>query len=202
MTHNLDYPLASLITYFRTSKWNLLTKSPLKKELLRKDQSLKDFSSLHLNKAPKRLCEYCKKHIEGRPNKRFCSSNCRKRFSEPKRNARNSPTKRRENTELFDRAFKLSEALYSLPISERLGYMKELIDRAREHDDKQLRDILSNFYLLKANCSREPWLFYRRSWQNPTIAQAARNYCKRFWHSNVKDVVYGKTSDPDDGLID
>jgi len=34
---------------------------------------LKDSSSLHLTKAPKRLCEYCKKHIEGRPNKRFCS---------------------------------------------------------------------------------------------------------------------------------
>ena len=39
--------------------------------------------------------------------------------------------KRRENTELYDRAIRLTEMLYSIPPHERVGFMKDLIDRAR-----------------------------------------------------------------------
>ena len=39
--------------------------------------------------------------------------------------------KRRENTELYDRAIRLTEMLYSIPPHERVGFMKDLIDRAK-----------------------------------------------------------------------
>ena len=61
----------------------------------------------------KRYCPQCKNIVVGRANKKFCTSNCRKRHSEPKRNAHESPTKRSENAEFFDRALRLAEDLYS-----------------------------------------------------------------------------------------
>ena len=61
----------------------------------------------------KRYRPQCNNIVVGRVNKKFCTSNCRKRHSEPKRNSQESPTKRRENAEFFDRALRLAEDLYS-----------------------------------------------------------------------------------------
>ena len=149
-----------------------------------------------------RFCPKCNTQLEGRPNKRFCSSNCRKRYAEPTRNAKFSPTKHRESVEFFDRALRLAEIVYTTPPFERLGLVKQLIDAARYGEDKHLRDILSNRYLLQAHPYREPHLFYRRRRSYLTIAQIARNYCKRFWHADVKEVVYGRAPEPDDGVVD
>ncbi|MDG2298072.1 MAG: hypothetical protein P8L40_00470 [Planktomarina sp.] len=38
-------------------------------------------------KKTNRLCPHCSSEVTGRPNKIFCTSNCRKRHSEPKRNS-------------------------------------------------------------------------------------------------------------------
>jgi hypothetical protein len=149
-----------------------------------------------------RFCPKCNTQLEGRPNKRFCSSNCRKRYAEPTRNAKFSPTKHRESVEFFDRALRLAEIVYTTPPLERLGLVKQLIGAARYGEDKHLRDILSNRYLLQAHSFREPHLFYRRRRSYLTIAQIARNYCKRFWHADVKEVVYGRAPEPDDGVVD
>jgi hypothetical protein len=51
-----------------------------------------------------RLSPQCSSAVTGRPNKIFCTANCRKRHSELTRNSYTSPTKRRENREFFDRA--------------------------------------------------------------------------------------------------
>ena len=72
-------------------------------------------------KVPKRLCPQCGSAVTGRPNKIFCTPNCRKRHSEPTSNSVCSPTKRRENQELFDRALRLGEELYATPPEQRLG---------------------------------------------------------------------------------
>ena len=91
-----------------------------------------------------RRCPRCGAVVTGRPNKIYCPANCRKRHREIKRNSVLSMAKRRENTGLYDRAIRLTEMLYSIPPHERLGFMKDLIDRARLGGDAQLRDILSN----------------------------------------------------------
>ena len=148
-----------------------------------------------------RKCLHCCSNIEGRANKQFCSGNCRKRYGEPKNNSQFSLTKRRRNMEFFDRAMRLTEHIYSLPPNERLGCIKYLVDLARSGQDNQLREILCNQYLMKANPFRDKHLFHRKSWRYLTIAQIARNYCKRFWRAKVKDVVYGNANEPDDGLV-
>ena len=89
-----------------------------------------------------RFCLRCKAPISGRPNKIYCSANCRKRSSEPTRNSFYSPTKRRENMEFFDRAKRLTEDLYQTRPPERLGYMKDLI----EYADMEMMPSLKIFY--------------------------------------------------------
>ena len=101
--------------------------------------------------------------------------------------------------EFFDRAKRLAEDLYQTRPPERLGYMKDLIEYARHGDDAQLKDILCNRILLKPHPVHDRHLFYRRSRSYLTIAQAASNYCKRFWHANVRCVVYELATEPPDG---
>ena len=94
----------------------------------------------------------------------------------------------------------MAATLYSLPPSERLGHMKVLIDEARA-GNTQLREILSNHKLLHPDPFGDVWLFYRRSRSYCTIAQAANNYCKRYWKANVSDVVYCRCKEPETGEV-
>ena len=153
-------------------------------------------------KKTKRLCPQCNAEVTGRPNKTFCTTNCRKRHSEPTRNSYSSPTKRRENREFFDRALRLGEELYAIPPNQRLGLMKDLIDHARLGEDRQIQDILSNYVLLYPNPYQDFHLFPKRSRSYCTIAQAASNYCKRFWRKDVRLVVYNKVGYPYDGVVE
>ncbi|WP_170582921.1 hypothetical protein [Ruegeria arenilitoris] len=94
-------------------------------------------------------CEY----YQRRKDQRYCEEKCRKAHHQSKSrkenpvNAASSPTKRRQQMELMNSAMRHAEILYSLPVSQRLGYMKELIDLARNGNQK-LRNILTNKYLL------------------------------------------------------
>lgn len=146
-----------------------------------------------------RRCPNCGVEVMGRRNKLFCSANCRKRHSEPKQNAVNSPRKRRTNMEFFVRARRLGEELYKVRPQDRLGFIKDLIDEARNGDVSQLKDILSNYKLLHPHPFNDRHMFPKGSRSYCTIAQATRNYCKKFWRADVSDVVYGRVSEPDTG---
>ena len=160
-----------------------------------------DFTPDENNKI--RTCPRCSGLVQGRRNKMYCSSNCRKRHKEIKRNSFSSVSKRRENTEFFYRAVRLSEAYYTLPPAERLGFVKDLIDYARESkDDAQIRDILSNYKLLRPNPKEDLFLFYRGKPHHLTIAQVTARYCKRFWKANVREVVYGRAPEPPTGEVE
>ena len=148
-----------------------------------------------------RRCPRCGTPVSGRPNKIYCTANCRKRHREGKRNAALSMVKRRENAELYDRAKRLTEMLYLTPPLERLGFMKDLIDIARAGKDAQLRDILSNQILIKLSWSDKQKYLHRNCSDYCTISQAASNYCKRFWKTNVRDVVYGRAPEPPTGVV-
>ena len=148
-----------------------------------------------------RRCPRCGTSVSGRPNRVYCSANCRKRHTEGKRNAALSMAKRRENTELYDRAKRLTEMLYLKPPLERLGFMKDLIDIARAGSDAQLRDILSNQTLIKLSWQEKQRFLHRNNSDYCTISQAASNYCKRFWKANVRDVVYGRAPEPPTGVV-
>ena len=77
--------------------------------------------------------------------------------------------------------------------------MKKLIDHARKGGDAQLRDILSNYKLLRPHPLEDRHLFHRRSRSYLTIAQAASRYCRRFWKADVREVVYGRA--PETGEV-
>ncbi|MCO8145338.1 hypothetical protein NHN26_08880 [Rhodovulum tesquicola] len=141
-----------------------------------------------------------------RSNQLSCSKTCRDKVA--KRKARRitpanslcSPTKRRANLELLDRARRLAEILYTLPPRERLGFVKTLVDQARTGDGK-LREVLTNRFILRPETDMRS-LFHRGSPRSYlTIAQAANEYCWRFWNADVRSVVYGLVSEPETGEV-
>lgn len=135
-----------------------------------------------------------------RKNMRFCKPNCRKAFSKPTQNAAESPTTARKNAQFFETARRMGDALYSLPIDQRLGHMQALIAEARA-GNTQLREILSNYRLRRPHPEDERYLFPRSSRAYLTIAQAAQHYCQRFWKANVDDVVYDRAPEPPTGEV-
>jgi hypothetical protein len=139
-----------------------------------------------------------------RRDRKYCSTTCRQTTSQRVRrksnpaNSHSSSAKWRTNLELFDRSLRLSEELYTLPVGSRLGYMRDLIERAREGCPK-LRQLLSNQYLLT---TQERWLHHRRC---PaayfTITKAADRYCRKLWRASAADVVYGRAEEPPTGEV-
>ncbi len=103
--------------------------------------------------------------------------------------------------EFFDTARLMGERLYNLPTTERFGHMKALIDEARQ-GNTQLRELLSNYKLRHPNPTSETWMFPRSNRAYCTIAQAAQNYCGRYWSANVDDVVYGRVPEPPTGEVE
>lgn len=151
-------------------------------------------------------CPHCgASFTPNRLNQRFCSANCRKGSHQKKDRAKNpknsahSPTTRYDNALLFDRAMRMSEELYLNSPSERLGYVKDLVDEARS-GNSQVRRILTNKFLLFAGAD-ERHLFFRRSRSYPNITQAANRYCWKFWRVGVVTVVRDMVSEPETGEI-
>lgn len=150
-------------------------------------------------------CKMCNKNVAARRStKIFCSATCRNSQYQQKdrkinlRNSLKSPTKRRENTELYDLSNRLAETLYTLAPGKRLGNLSDLIRYARSVPGK-VRQILANKTLIypDRNCS---YLFYRRKPnQFITISQACDRYCWSFWGYGVRDVVLGFAPEPPTG---
>ena len=152
-------------------------------------------------------CPECGTAFPYRSNKRFCSSTCRKAESRKRQrkanpvNAKNSPSVRREQHEVFELAQRLAEKLYSLPPFERLGYIEHLVQLARSGDCPKLRKIMTNPNFIYPNPENKH-LFWRGSSVYCTIAQAADRYC-RFspWQASVAEVVRGEVPEPPTGEI-
>ena len=138
--------------------------------------------------------------VPRRRDMRFCCPTCRKAFSRPIQNARHSRAKARKNAVFFDTARRLGERMYSLPPTERLGFMQQLVEEARQ-GNTQLRELLSNWKLRHPHPENDSWMFPRGSRAYSTIAQAAQAYCWQFWKANVDDVVYCRVPEPPTGEV-
>ena len=147
------------------------------------------------------FCCFCGATIQSqRSTKKYCSANCRQKANRNQQNLASIKTKARTNAELFDRAKRLAEELYTLPLEKRLGFMQSLIAEARAGNTK-LRKVLTNQKLLKPNPIEEKHLFHRSEPTYCTIAQAAQYYCKRYWKANVADVAYNRVEEPETGEV-
>ena len=148
-----------------------------------------------------RHCPNCGHPISGRPNKKFCSANCRKRSSEPLQNSYESSEKKKRNLVLFDSASRLAEIYFQKPPIERLALMKDYVTMAREGNTK-MREILSNSYLMdKKNDYGNPYKG-KRGRSFGSLAMECEDWCRRFWNSSAADVVRNRRAEPDDGVID
>lgn len=78
--------------------------------------------------------------------------------------------------------------------------MKELIDKARQ-GDTFLREVLSNLILRRPNPKSDSWMFPWGRRNYCTIAQAAQNYCRKYWRANADDVVYCRVDEPPTGEV-
>lgn len=152
-------------------------------------------------------CPECGTAFPYRSNKRFCSPTCRKNESQKRRrkdnpvNAQNNPTTRREQHEVYELADRLTETLYSMPLTERLGYMEELVQLARSGDCPKLRKIMTNPAFIRPS-RQDRKLFWRGSSEYCTIAQAADRYCRYSpWQASVAKVVRGQVPEPPTGEV-
>ena len=148
-----------------------------------------------------RFCQHCRIPISGRPNKKFCSPNCRKRSSEGTQNSLESREKKKRNHVLFDSATRLAKIYFQHSPFERLGLMQNYISMARDGNTK-MREMLSNDHLMKPdNDYGNPYKGTRgRSFGS--IAAACDRYCRYYWNASAADVVHNRADEPDDGVID
>lgn len=153
-------------------------------------------------------CPHCDSEFEPRRrNQKFCTEPCRKaayqlrdRVKNPK-NSLNSREVRRANAERIEYLMNLTMELYATKPDERLGFLKGLVDRARD-GEKALRDALTNRFFLGAKFINQPWLYLRRSWAYPNVAKATNKYCRKYWNAGVIDVVLGNVPEPQTGEVD
>ena len=149
-----------------------------------------------------RFCRNCESPINGRLDKKHCSGNCRKRFSECRQNSIESREKRNKNYRLFDRAARLAEIYFNKPPFERLGMMQNYINLARNEDNHTLREVLSNKWLKdRRNTYGNPFKG-KRGISCGSLAEEAERYCQKFWKASAYDVVFGLAKEPEDGVID
>ena len=142
-------------------------------------------------------CLHCKSTFPQRSNKKYCSPKCRQYGNRVKQNSTNSPTTARDVEETLHSARALADLIYDLPTSEQLGFMRELIETARDGNTK-LRRVLSNQYIRHLP-EEQNWVRGHGSRENFTISEMANRYCWRFWKANVTDVVYGLCEEPETG---
>jgi hypothetical protein len=114
-------------------------------------------------------------------------------------NSHANHTKRRDNLELFDLAMRMQERLFTMPVGQRLGYVKDLIDAARS-GDTQTRAVLANKMLLHGNSHHLHRLMHRVP-GDKTITQCADAYCRKFWGVGVIAVVNGDAPEPPTGEV-
>lgn len=119
--------------------------------------------------------------VPKRSNQKYCAKSCQNNASRDSREheyiARNKMH--------YIRARDLAELVYSAPVNQRLGIMKNILEAAREHD-ATLRNILTDPTFLKASHD-DKYLFHRRApGSYKTISQAANAYCKKFYGLSVQ----------------
>ena len=96
---------------------------------------------------------------------------------------------------------RLAERLYSLPPNKRLGCIENLIRLARSGNSPKLRQVLTMPALLFPDIQFRNLFWRRQPIVYVTIAQAADNYCKRFWKRNIIFVLKNVEYEPRTGEV-
>lgn len=134
------------------------------------------------NGMPNGALKFCPKcHTEFAPNRSnqtYCSATCQKATSRHSARGTRKAEDFRANEEHKDRAHALTNMIYSVQISERLGIMQHILSHVPS--DAGLRRILTDPKLL-----REP----PRGDSRMNIAKAANAYTKKFFGVSIKTFI-------------
>lgn len=146
-------------------------------------------------RAGERLCPACRSgFMPSRKDQKFCSSGCRKTaFSRKDReknphNSQYSPTKWRENLDLFDRNIRLVDVVGKEKDPEKRGAIIERIITLAENGHGQIRSLLTNKMFLYPDRTNK-LLFCPGYEHMGTIAQIANRYSWRMWGCSITEVL-------------
>ncbi|UWQ03974.1 hypothetical protein [Aliiroseovarius crassostreae] len=129
-----------------------------------------------------KVCPKCQTQFQpARRNQRYCNRQCQKNAARGPRQTENA----RMTSQHYTRALDLAHMVYSKPIFERLGAMKDILDCVPH--DAGLRRILRDPTLLCANPFFEHRYFVRG--RDKTISQAANAYTQKFFGVSIVTYV-------------
>ncbi|MEZ5767188.1 MAG: hypothetical protein R3D80_05585 [Paracoccaceae bacterium] len=142
-----------------------------------------------------------------RTNMKYCSRRCKNnRWQNEDRQKQRAnlaiagkSSKNRINYELFESTIELTLLFHRTHPRERLGYIKDLVDDARNGNAK-LRQILSNKQLQYPEAASLKRMM-RKNNLDLTVCRRADAYCRHFWDAPVRDVVYNKVAEPATGEV-
>lgn len=141
------------------------------------------------------LCPACQSAFQPRRrDQRFCSPGCRKTAHSRKErntsphNSQFSPTKWRENLELFDRNRRLVELYAKKPNHEARTKLLEEIISVAESGHGQLRSLLTNKKFIFPD-KRQPLLFCPGYERFGTISQLCNRYSWTTWGCSIVDAL-------------
>lgn len=153
-------------------------------------------------------CPECGDTFPYRSNKRFCSDSCRKAHQRKEDrqknpvNAAKSCSAKKQQKEDFDLAMRMAETLYTMPPNQRLGYIEDVIQTARQGESARLRRVLTNPAFIWPDPKMRHLFFRRAPGSYCTISQAADRYCRRSpWQAGVTEVVRGDVPEPATGVV-
>ncbi len=131
-------------------------------------------------------CPHCS--LEFRPkrtNQRYCKRDCAKAATRNAKRSDRTAENRCMNEAHYSRALDLADMLYTAPVDQRLGVMKNFLDAAGDHD-KALRRILTDPKLLTASPLEKHYFHRKAPFAYKTVSQAANAYTQKFFGVSVQ----------------
>ncbi len=134
-----------------------------------------------------------------RKDQTYCGRACQRNGSRGSRKASASPSQRRANADDWGRLQDLNATYYGTKPAERLGLLKDWLDRARDGDTK-LRRVLARPEFFAPE--RGEWrVFFRRCWAYPPVPKLADLFCRRLRGCRVWEWVNGSAPEPETGEV-
>lgn len=137
-----------------------------------------------------------------RTNQRYCTPPCQKaatrNTARGPRTTAESPSRRHEKRLQWATLAFLNETLYGHPVGQRLGLLRDWLDRARA-GDTTLRAALTRPDFCKWTDNSRAC--FRSSLAYPPVPYLTHKYCQKLLGCTVADWVHGRASEPETGEV-
>lgn len=136
-----------------------------------------------------------------RKNQQYCSRPCQKakthNAARGPRTTTNSPEKRLEKRRQRATLNWMNETFYRTAPGQRLGIIKDWLDRARNGDTKLRAVFCRPDFLEKTDAG----VCFLRDKNSPPVPYVAARFCRKFLDCHVWDWVSGRAPEPETGEV-